>query len=70
MKFISFGCNCDVKIFFKDNIHVLDKSLPFDWIWTNIDFIIKTFSTDYFEFTEVEKLHAFWEASIPVTLQL
>lgn len=67
MKFISLGCNCDVKIFFKDNIRVYDKSLPFDWIWSNIDFLIKTFSTDYFEFTEVEKLHAFWVSPYPFT---
>ena len=37
------------------------ESYPFDWMWTNIDFILKTLESDFLEFTEVEKLNAVWE---------
>ena len=56
MKIISIGCNCNVRTFLNDN-DFSAESYPFDWIWTNIDFVIKTFETDYFDFTECEKLN-------------
>ena len=58
MKIISIGCNCDVGFFIKNNFN--SEYYPFDWIWSNIDFVIKTFETDYFEFTECENLNAVW----------
>jgi GT2 family glycosyltransferase len=58
MKIISIGCNCDVGLFIKKNYS--SEYYPFDWIWSNIDFVIKTFETDYFEFTECDKLNAVW----------
>jgi hypothetical protein len=58
MKIISIGCNCDVGFFIKK---ISNKEYyPFDWIWSNIDFVINTFEKDYFEFTECEKLNAAW----------
>jgi hypothetical protein len=65
MKVISIGCNCDVGYFIKTNFP--DEYYPFDWLWSNIDFIIKTFETDYFEFTKCEKLNAVWVPSQPYT---
>ena len=56
MKIISIGCNCDVAYFIKKNFS--SEYYPFDWIWSNIDFVIKTFEQDYFEFTECEKLNS------------
>lgn len=56
MKVISIGCNCDVATFIKNNFN--SESYPFDWLWTTIDFIINTFETDYFKFSECEKLIA------------
>jgi hypothetical protein len=58
MKVISIGCNCDVGFFIKNNFNA--EYYPFDWIWSNIDFVINTFEKDYFEFTECEKLNAVW----------
>lgn len=58
MKIISIGCNCDVSLFIKKNYSSVYYA--FDWIWSNIDFVIKTFESDYFEFTECEKLNAVW----------
>jgi hypothetical protein len=55
MKIISIGCNCDVGYFIKNNFN--SEYYPFDWIWSNIDFVINTFEGDYFEFTECEKLN-------------
>jgi hypothetical protein len=55
MKVISIGCNCDVAFFIKKNFS--SEYYPFDWIWSNIDFVINTFEKDYFEFTECEKLN-------------
>jgi hypothetical protein len=55
MKFISLGSDCSPAT---NTCRYFNKeAYPFDWIWSNIDFIIKTFETDYFEFTEVEKLN-------------
>lgn len=59
MKIISIGCNCDARIFIKK--HFNSESYPFDWIWSNIDFVINTFERDYFEFTECEKLNPVWD---------
>lgn len=59
MKIISLGCNCEVGYFIKNNFS--SEYYPFDWIWTNIDFIIDTFENDYFEFTECEKLNPIWD---------
>jgi hypothetical protein len=59
MKLIGFGCNCDVASFLKK--HYPGEYYPFDWIWSNIDFVIQTFETDHFEFTECEKLTVAWE---------
>ena len=59
MKIISIGCNCDVGFFIKKNFN--REYYPFDWIWSNIDFVINTFERDYFEFTECEKLNPVWE---------
>jgi len=58
MKIIGLGCNCDVGFFIKYNFP--GEYYPFDWIWSNIDFIIDTFDSDYFEFTECEKLNPIW----------
>lgn len=58
MKIISIGSNCDVGLFIKQNFN--SESYPFDWIWSNIDFVINTFEGDYFEFTECEKLNPVW----------
>jgi hypothetical protein len=58
MKIISIGCNCDVGFFIKNNFN--SEYYPFDWIWSNIDFVINTFEGDYFEFTECEKLNTAW----------
>jgi hypothetical protein len=58
MKIISIGCNCDVAYFIKEKFNI--EYYPFDWIWSNIDFIINTFEKDYFEFTECEKLNVSW----------
>lgn len=58
MKIIGLGCNCDVAFFIKK--HFSNEYYPFDWIWSNIDFVINTFEKDYFEFTECEKLNAVW----------
>jgi hypothetical protein len=58
MKLISIGCNCDVRNFIKQ--HFSNETYPFDWIWSNIDFVINTFERDYFEFTECEKLNHVW----------
>jgi hypothetical protein len=59
MKIISIGCNCEVGFFIKNNFN--SEYYPFDWIWSNIDFVINTFETDYFEFTECEKLNPVWD---------
>lgn len=61
MKIINIGCNCDVSFFIKNNFNI--EYYPFDWIWSNIDFVIKTFEDDYFEFTECEKLNAICDTS-------
>jgi hypothetical protein len=58
MRIISIGCNCEVGFFIKNNFN--SEYYPFDWIWSNIDFVINTFERDYFEFTECEKLNAVW----------
>jgi len=58
MKIISIGCNCESRTFINQNFN--SQSYPFDWIWSNIDFVINTFERDYFEFTECEKLNAAW----------
>jgi hypothetical protein len=58
MKIISIGCKCETAFFIKD--HFKREYYPFDWIWSTIDFVINTFETDYFEFTECEKLSAVW----------
>lgn len=58
MKIISLGCNCEVGFFIKNKF--CSEYYPFDWMWSNIDFIINTFEKDYFEFTECEKLNAIW----------
>jgi len=65
MKIISIGCNCDVGFFIKK--HFSSEYYPFDWIWSNIDFVINTFEKDYFEFTECEKLNAVWVPGKPNT---
>lgn len=65
-KIISIGCNCDSTMFLK-KINKKNESFPFDWIWSNIDFIYNTFNTDYFEFTEVQKLNAVWDKPHPHT---
>jgi hypothetical protein len=62
MKIISIGCNCNVRTFLNNN-NFTTEAYPFDWIWTNIDFVIKTFETDYFDFTECEKLNGMFCSS-------
>ena len=59
MKIVGLGCNCDVGLFIKNNFG--SETYPFDWLWSNIDFVIKAFETDYFEYTECEKLNAIWD---------
>ena len=58
MKIISIGCDCDVSFFIKK--YFSSSYYAFDWIWSNIDFVINTFEKNYFEFTECEKLNAVW----------
>ena len=65
-KIISIGSNCDLSFFLK-KINEKKETYPFDWIWSNIDFVYKTFEEDYFEFTEIEKLNAVWEKPHPHT---
>lgn len=65
MKIISIGCNCDVGFFIKNNFN--SEYYPFDWMWSNIDFVINTFERDYFEFTECEKLNPVWVSPIQHT---
>jgi len=65
MKIIGLGCNCDVGFFIKQN-NLNNLYYPFDWIWSNIDFVINTFEKDYFEFTEFEKLNVI---KIPDSIQ-
>jgi hypothetical protein len=55
MKFVSLGSNCDVATFIKQAFK--QETYPFDWLFTNIDFIINTFEKNYHEFTECEKLN-------------
>ncbi len=55
MKVISLGNNCDIAQMLRYN-NLRKEGYPFDWIWTSIDFLIETFTTDYFVFTECEKL--------------
>jgi hypothetical protein len=64
MKIISLGCNCSVKELIKQN-YIDNMSYPFDWLWCNIDFVIKTFERDYFEFTECEKLNPILDNQYP-----
>ena len=61
MKLISLGCNCSPADFIKK--HFPSEYYPFDWIWSNIEFVLKTFETDSFEFTECEKLNPVWETN-------
>ena len=61
MKIISIGSNCDVGFFIKNNFG--SEYYPFDWIWSNIDFVINTFEKDYLEYTECDKLNAVWVAN-------
>jgi uncharacterized Fe-S cluster-containing MiaB family protein len=56
MYLISLGCNCEVADFLKAN-NWRNASYPFDWIWSSIEFIIQVFTTNYFEFTEIEKMN-------------
>jgi hypothetical protein len=65
-KIISIGCNCNLTFFLKQ-INKRNDSYPFDWIWSNIDFVYKSFNEDYFEFTEIEKLNAVWDKPHPHT---
>lgn len=65
MKVISIGCNCEVGFFIKNNFS--SEYYPFDWIWSNIDFVINTFEKDYCEFTECDKLNAVWVPNIQHT---
>jgi hypothetical protein len=65
MKIISLGCNCDVGYFIQK--YFPQTYDPFDWLWSNIDFIINTFENEYFEFTECEKLNAVWITGQPYT---
>lgn len=55
MYIISIGCNCEVADFLRAN-QFRHQSFPFDWIWSSIEFILQTFTTDVFEFTDIGKL--------------
>jgi hypothetical protein len=59
MKVIGLGSNCDVAFFLKK--HYPGEYYPFDWIWSNIEFVIKTFETDMFDFAHCETLTPKWE---------
>ena len=59
MKIVGLGYGCDVRLFIKNNFE--SEIYPFDWLWCNIDFVIKTLDTDYFEYNECEKLIAVWD---------
>ena len=65
MKIISIGSSCEVGFFIKKNFN--SEYYIFDWMYSNIDFIIKTFESDYFEFTECEKLNPVWDPPYPHT---
>jgi len=55
VKFISIGCNCDVAGFLKRK-KFIDLTYPFDWIWSNIEFIKSTFRDDFHSFTDIQNL--------------
>ena len=55
MKIISIGCNCNARTFIKDNFNM--ESYPFDWLITNIDFLINVFETSSFDFCNIENLY-------------
>jgi hypothetical protein len=40
-----------------------NASYPFDWMLTSVEFLIRTFETDSFDFTNVEKLHVIFPNS-------
>lgn len=58
MKIISIGSSCDVAFFIMK--YFSSEYYPFDWLWSNIEFVIKTFETDSFDFARCEKLNAIW----------
>ena len=55
MKVISIGSNCNPRRFIKKNYSM--KSYPFDWLITNIDFVINVFETSIFDFCSIENLY-------------
>ena len=49
MKVLSLGCNCYVGLFLRD--HYPGPSHPFDWVWSNLEFVLDTFRTNEFVLT-------------------
>lgn len=57
--FISLGYSCGTAQSLK-NKGLRTHAYPFDWMLTSIQFIIRTFETDHFDFVNVEKLYVDW----------
>lgn len=59
MKIISLGSCCEVSYCIRS--FVSQETYPFDWIWSNIDFVIESFLTGKFEFMACENLYVSWK---------
>ena len=55
MKIISIGSNCNPRSFIKKYYRM--ESYPFDYLITNIDFVINTFETSNFDFCSIKNLY-------------
>ena len=57
--YISLGHACGTAEFLQ-NQGLRTHSYPFDWMLSSLQFIIRTFETDNFDYTQVEKLFVDW----------
>jgi len=55
MKIISIGSNCNVRDFIRKNYNM--ETYPFDWLITNINFLIDVFETSTLDFCSIENLY-------------